>query len=98
MSHPKISDIIKQRPNFASEPVNGERILVPVRGRMAEFNTMLTLNPSASVLWEAINEQTTIESLVEALTNKYEVDRETARADVNEFIDELHTFMTSVPN
>ena len=94
MPHSKIAEILEHRPNFASEPVNGERILVPVKGRMAEFNTMLTLNPSASHLWDSMEKDSTVESLVEALTSKYDVDPTTAQADVHEFIEELHKFMT----
>lgn len=94
MPQSKIAEILEQRSNFASEPVNGERILVPVKGRMAEFNTMLTLNPSASHLWESMDASSTVESLVDALTAKYDVDRDTALADVNEFLDELYKFMT----
>lgn len=94
MAASKIAEIIKQKPNFASEIINGECILVPVKGKMAEFNTMLTLNPSASYLWETMNKSSTLPDLAEALTRKYEIDPASAAADAAEFVNELYAFMT----
>ena len=45
----------------------------------------------AAFLFELLQTEQTEDSLVEALTEKYDVDADTARADVREMLDTLRT-------
>ena len=49
----------------------------------------LAVNRSATVLWPALVEGTTEEGLVERLAERYRLDRDRARGDVQEFLDWL---------
>ena len=52
------------------------------------FNKLLTLNDTAAFLWEEAGKgEFTIESLVKALTDNYEVDADTATTDVKRIVD-----------
>ena len=46
-------------------------------------------NPTAAFLFELLQTEQTEDSLVAALTEKYDVDADTARADVREMLDTL---------
>jgi hypothetical protein len=50
----------------------------------------LKLNGSARVLWERLATPCAEENLVEALIDEYDIDHERAKADVAEFLGELH--------
>jgi hypothetical protein len=49
----------------------------------------LAANPSASVLWRALEQGATRTQLVEALLREFEVTRERAEADVDNFIGDV---------
>jgi hypothetical protein len=49
----------------------------------------LAVNPSGTVLWPALVEGTTEDSLVDRLSERYKLEREQARTDVRAFLDWL---------
>ena len=50
---------------------------------------MVTLNESGAFLWNELKENGDIDSLVESLTKEYNVSKEEAGKDIQEFIDVL---------
>ena len=50
---------------------------------------MVTLSESGLLLWKKLQAECTEEALVEALLAEYEVERETAQADVQAFLEQL---------
>ena len=56
---------------------------------MKHFNGVIHNNPTAAFLFELLQTEQTEDSLVAALTEKYDVDADTARADVREMLDTL---------
>ena len=74
--------------------IAGAHILIPVGDTAAKLHGMITLSDSGLLLWERLQSECTEEELVEALLAEYEVDRETAdrdtaRADVRDFLGQL---------
>ena len=63
-------------------------VLVPV-GAAASFGGMITLNATGCYIWELLESEQTIESLTEALVQRYEVTQEPAAADVKRFTELL---------
>jgi hypothetical protein len=53
--------------------------------------TYLAGNPTATLLWRALSEGTTRAQLIEAMTEKYDVDEARAGADVDAFLQELRS-------
>lgn len=47
---------------------------------------MITLSESGLLLWNRLQEECTEEDLVQAILAEYEIDRETAAADVRAFL------------
>lgn len=73
--------------------VAGELILLPKdqpsvdeRHRTAE---LFVLNASAELLWEHLQEATSVSALARILTAEYDVQAETAQRDVEQFLDRM---------
>ena len=69
--------------------VAGEYILIPVGKAALEIHGMINLSESAVLLWKKLQEDCTEEELVQALLVEYDIDRETAAADVRELIEQM---------
>lgn len=74
---------------FILREIAGEYLLVPVGRAAAQFNGLITMNETARTIFLALNEERTVEELTALVTAEYEVDADTARADVEEFVDQL---------
>ena len=75
--------------NFVLRRVVDNAVLVPFGQKMIDFNGMISLNKVGAFLAEKLQEETTLEVLVAAVVEKYDVDAETATADVSRFLDEF---------
>lgn len=74
---------------FILREIAGDYILVPVGNTALEFNGLLTVNAIGAFLWERMKKETTIDALTAAVLEEYEVDADTARKDVEEFVASL---------
>ena len=80
---------MKRNPEFLLRDVADTLVLVPVGKAAADFAGMITLNATGAVLWECLETEQTLESLVQALTDRYEVGAEQATEDVKAVLDAL---------
>lgn len=80
---------MKLKHEFVLREVAGETLLVPVGTSTLSLNGMLVLNGCGRFLWEQLPAAESEEALVAALLAEYEVDRETAVQDVQDFLSEL---------
>ena len=71
--------------------IAGEHILIPVGQTALKVHGMITLSESGLLLWNRLQEDCTEETLVNAMLAEYEVDRKTAVADVQAFLDQMRT-------
>ncbi len=79
---------MKLRKGFVMRNVCGDNVIVGEGLEQINFNKLLTLNDTAAFLWEEAGKgEFTIESLVKALTDNYEVDADTATTDVKRIVD-----------
>ena len=74
---------------FVQRKIVDVNILISVRDRIADFNGYMTLNPTASFLWEAMAQPKSAEELTLALTEEFEVTQEQASKDVEAFLTHL---------
>ena len=63
--------------------VCNEYLLIPAGIENVDFSRIISLNPTAAFLWERVSgmEEFTVETLVEALLEEYEVEEAVARED-----------------
>ena len=75
--------------DFVHRSVAGNDVLISVGANVANFNGYITLNPSASFLWDALSKPQSVTSLTKMLTEEFDVSEETARDDVEKFLETL---------
>lgn len=68
--------------------VAGKNIVVSV-GSDVNFNGMLTLNDTGVFFWNLLQKDTSEEELLKAVLAEYDVDEETAKKDIGDFIKKL---------
>jgi hypothetical protein len=71
--------------------IAGETLIVPVRNRVGDLDSIYTLNELASYVWHLIDGQMTTTEIVETIRAEYDVTGEEATRDVLELIDSLQT-------
>ena len=64
-------------------------ILVPVGNAVKDHNGFFMLTESACFLWEKLPESNSVQELAQKLYDEYDVTKEQALADTQEFIDKL---------
>ena len=77
---------MKIKSNFAKRKIADSNIVVPVGPAIKDFNGMITLNDSASFFWDCMINETTEEEVIEKVINEYDIDKETAKRDIEKFI------------
>lgn len=79
---------MKINQDFIMRDVAGEKVVVPV-GAAAELNALITLNGTASFMWECLQEERTPEEVRQMVLEAYDVDAEIAQRDVEAFLGAL---------
>ena len=67
----------------------GEKIIVPVRGKVGDLNNIYTLNAVANDIWNLLDGKRTVAQICAQLEQEYEVDSATLSKDVTRTLDEL---------
>jgi hypothetical protein len=80
---------MKIKDGYIKREVAGINMVVPVGEALVDFNGMITLNSSASFMWEQLQEEISEDELVKRVLEEYDIDEKTARADTEEFIEKL---------
>ena len=80
---------MKLKEDFVLRQVADTWVVLPLGSATMNFNGMLTLNDSGVLLWRALEQGVGREALVDALTTEYEVSRQQALVDVDEFLNRL---------
>ena len=80
---------MKLNPEFVLRQVADTWVVLPVGQTSVSFNGMLTLNDSGALLWKTLEQGGDADALADALCAEYEVERQTALADAQEFIERL---------
>lgn len=80
---------MKLRGEFAVREVADRVIAVPVGAWAIDFHSMILLNSVSRVIWNCLEQGTTVDRIVSALCDRFEVSRELALADTEEFLEHL---------
>lgn len=82
---------MKIREEYKVREMAGEHVIVmPGRGGAADMTRIVSLNPSSMYLWEALRgREFTVSDAARLLTERYQVEDETARRDAGRWIESL---------
>ena len=78
--------IIKE---FIVREIAGECLLIPTGETTQEFNGLITISDTGRFIWEHLEQVDSLEAMIDAILDEYEIDRETATKDAVEFIGHL---------
>ena len=74
---------------FVLREIAGDYIIIPTGKTVLEFNGLITVNEVGVTLWNMLQEEVTVDQLVQGVLTEYDVDEEVAREDIQEFLDTL---------
>ena len=80
---------MKLKPGFILREIAGETVVL-ASGDDLDLNVMITLNHTGKFLWTRLENDTTVEQLVEDVLSAYETDAETAKNTICAFIAQLN--------
>ena len=80
---------MKINPNFIIRNIAGELVLVPTGTAAQHFNGMITVNSVAAFIWEHMAECPSPDEMIHLVLSEFDVDEETAKKDVMEFLTSL---------
>ena len=80
---------MKLKSTIILRKIAGETILVPVGEDAVRVNGLITVNEVGALICVQLKEERTVDALVAAVTAQFDVDAQTARADIASFIHTL---------
>jgi len=75
--------------DVVSRQIEGELIIVPVRRGVGDMNSLYTLNPVGSVLWNFMAEEHSLTEMVQCVCNEFDVTAAQAKSDIESFLESL---------
>ena len=82
---------MKLKDGIITTEVNGEFVAVDAGVKGKRFNGMLKLNKTAAFIIDLLKNETEIDSIVAAMTEKYDVDSLTAKQSAEKVIETLRS-------
>lgn len=73
-------------PGFMIRQIAGETIAIPSGEAARHLSGLMALNGTGAFLFELLQTERTEEELAQLMIKEYEVDEDTAKADVSDFV------------
>ena len=80
---------MKLKFDFAVREIVGEYVMVPLGQGALEFSGMISTSETGAMLVEALKKDVSRQELLEMILTQYEIDEESAAADLDEFLAQL---------
>ena len=74
---------------FMLRNIAGDNILVPLGGTINDLNGLIAINEIGKFIWENIESSKDEDELLQRILDEYEVERDVAKADLDEFLGKL---------
>jgi hypothetical protein len=78
----------KRNADIVKRKVAGELFLVPIRGNSADMQKIFVLNQVGEFIWGKLGDMN-LRDICDDLVNTFDVTREQAEQDIDEFINEM---------
>lgn len=88
-----LKSVLSHSPSIVTRKTGNEYVLVPVSNNIADMNSIYTLNETGAFIWELIDGKKCVGDLIDALTDEYEIDRETATSDIFSLIENMSKYL-----
>lgn len=80
---------MKRSAEFHMRNIGGEKLLVPLGAQVRNLNGLIILSDTAAWMWELLAQELSLDDLAIAVTERFDVTGEIARADVLNFVNEI---------
>ena len=80
---------MKIKGTFVLRDIAGDTVIVPVGETALSYNGMITTTKTGAVIWRELEKGCDRETLIQALLEQFDVDRDTAAMDTDEFLQQL---------
>ena len=64
-------------------------MLVPVGSAAASFNGLIALNEIGNFIFNVLKDESTKDDVIDKILSEYDIDRQTAETDLEDFLDQL---------
>jgi len=88
-----LKSIPSHSPSVVTRKTGNEYVLVPVTNNIADMDSVYTLNETGAFIWEHIDGNRNLESIIELLISEYDIDSPHARTDVMDFISKMQEYL-----
>ncbi len=75
--------------DFVQRNVAGECLLIPIRRRLTDVNSLYVLNETGAALWQRLDASRSVEDIAGDLLAEYDVSGEQLERDLRELINDL---------
>ncbi len=89
----EIESLFHLKSKFVTREVGNELIVVPLSANIAQMNELFTLNETAKVIWENLNEGIDMPTLIQTITDTFDIDQHTAEKDIEFFLQRLESLL-----
>jgi len=88
-----LKSIVSHSASIVTRKTGNEYVLVPITNNIADMNSVYTLNETGAFIWDQIDGKMSIEEIITALTEEYDIDPSNAETDVFTFIDNMSKYL-----
>ena len=80
---------MKLKKDFILREIMGDVVLVPINQSTSQFNGLIRVNELGKFIWENLEKVQDENDLLQLILDEYEVDRDVAKKDLDEFLQVL---------
>ena len=80
---------MKIKNGFILKEIANSYVVVAVGSAVKDFNGAISLNDVGATIWKALENDNTIDGLIQAVLDEYQVDYDKAKIDVENFVKKL---------
>lgn len=88
------ASILSRSSSAVVRKTGSDCVLVPVASNIADMNSVFILNETGIFIWEHIDGKRSVDEIIVALTDEYDIDTATARSDTMAFIENIKDYLT----
>jgi hypothetical protein len=80
-----MAKVYRKNQNVLSRNIAGEKLLIPIRGKLADMQALFALDPVAEFIWLRLDGGQPLADIRDAIVSRYQVRAAQAEADLVDF-------------
>ena len=83
---------MKINENFVLKSIAGEAVVMPVGDAVNKVNGMIKLNPTAEVIWKALENGKGYDEIVAEIKSEFDAPEDVIKKDLDAFLEKLKNY------